>query len=77
MIAKLHLASVTSLEGGQEQLSFYAVTNKPLGPNGENEDNTFARYTPSASLQMTISNPELVGKFKPGQNFYVRFEEAD
>lgn len=47
--------------------------NKPFGPNGESEDNTFARYTPSGELSLDITNPELVGKIQPGQTFYVDF----
>ena len=58
----------------QENLKFHAVSgDKPYGPNGENEDNTFARYTPMASLEMSILNPELFGKFKEGDAFYVDF----
>lgn len=47
------------------------------GPNGESEDNTFARFTPSGSLSLTINNPDLLGKIKPGQKFYVDFTLAD
>lgn len=39
------------------------------------EDNTFAKYTPSADFHMTISNPNLRGKFHVGQQFYVDFSE--
>lgn len=45
--------------------------NQPFGPNGESEDNSFARWTPTGSMQMTVTNPALFGAFKPGQKFYV------
>lgn len=62
----------------QENLSFSAVTGTdPFGPKGESEDNTYARYTPMASLNMTINNPELLGQFKVGDRFYVDFTPAD
>jgi hypothetical protein len=47
--------------------------NKPFGPNGENEDNTFSRYTPSGELKLCITNPNLHGKIYEGQEFYVHF----
>ena len=47
--------------------------DKPFGDKGESEDNTFARFTPSGSLSLTVNNPDLLGKIKPGQKFYVDF----
>lgn len=61
---------------GAEQISMAPVCAKPFGPNGESEDNTYARYTPSGALNLTITNPDLVGTFKQGQTFYVDFSEA-
>jgi len=49
--------------------------NKPFGPNGESEDNTYARYSPSGELKLTITNPSLAGQIKPGQTFYLDFTE--
>lgn len=49
----------------------------PYGPQGESEDNTFARYTPSGSLQLSITNPDLVGKIQPGDTFYVDFTKVE
>lgn len=37
------------------------------------EDNTYAEATPSASMTIQITNKNLLGKFKPGQQFYVDF----
>lgn len=77
MRAKMQINSVTQFQGGQEKLELSCVTgNKPFGPSGESEDNTFARYSPSGGLNITISNPDLYGKFKPGQKFYIDFTEA-
>jgi hypothetical protein len=50
--------------------------NKPFGPNGESEDNTFARYSPSGELTISITNPNLLGKFNPGDPFYLDFTPA-
>jgi len=79
MRAKMQVSSVKRLVGADggvasEELSFYPVCGTaPFGPNGESEDNTFARYTPSGSVTLAVNNPDLHGKFKPGQKFYVDF----
>jgi hypothetical protein len=36
---------------------------------------SFAKWTPGGEIQMSISNPELVEKFKVGQEFLINFEE--
>jgi len=83
MRAKLRLQSVEQLSNGlapgvtAEKLTFSAVCSKGFGPNGESEDNTFARYTPTASLTMHVNNPDLIGKFVPGASYYVDFTPAD
>jgi len=78
MRAKMQVQSVEQLQGGHENLKMAPVCGSaPFGPNGESEDNTFARYTPGGSLLLTVNNPDLVGTFKPGQKFYVDFTEAE
>jgi hypothetical protein len=47
------------------------------GADGKDEDNSYARWTPSADLTMYINNPELLGRFKPGVKMYVNFESVD
>jgi len=78
MRAKVRCASVTHYGAdNQETLEFNAVPKSGSYPaDGTDEDNTFARFTPSATFRMTITNPDLIGKFKPGQKFYVDFTEA-
>ena len=58
----------------QETVQFHAVA-KTHGYDGIglDEDNTFAKYSPSASLEITIANPALIGVYKPGDTFYVDF----
>ena len=77
MRAKLQIASVVSGEG-YEQLKLTAVCKSGGYPaDGSDEDNSFAKWTPTANLEMTINNPALHGKFKQGQKFYVDFTEAE
>ena len=69
MRAKVVLESVVSTVYN-DTIKCSAVTNGTL------EDNTFSNYTPSFSFEMTITNPDLMGKLKPGMRFYVDFTEA-
>jgi hypothetical protein len=76
MRAKMQVQSVTRQQGS-EQLKLSAVCGKaPFGKEGESKDNTYARWTPSGELSLTVTNPALLGKFNPGQKFYLDFTEA-
>lgn len=75
MRAKMRLTQVSG-SGQVEVLHFSAVCSNSYPADGSDENNTFAKWTPSADLTMTINNPALVGKFQPGQTFYVDFTEA-
>lgn len=77
MRAKMKVESVQHFEKG-EQLTMRAVSKSGQYPeDGKDEDNSFARFTPSAELNMYISNPDLEGSFKPGDTFYVDFTKAE
>lgn len=60
-----------------ETLSMSPVC-KPEGydATGLDDDNTFAKWSPSGSLTLYVANPNLWGKFKVGQKFYTDFTEA-
>jgi hypothetical protein len=45
--------------------------------DGSDEDQQFAKYSPSASLQITVANPALIGKFEGGDKFYLDFVPID
>jgi len=77
MRAKMKVAAVVN-HGGCETLTFYAVSKSDGYPaDGSDENNTFAKWTPTAELNMTITNPALIGKFTVGQEFYVDFTLVD
>ncbi len=77
MRAKMQVQSVTKHHGGAETVKMSAVTGKgPFGAEGASEDNTYARYTPSGSVELNVNNPALAGKIEPGKKFYVDFTEA-
>lgn len=76
MRAMLQVQSIKQMQHAEE-LTMTAVSGKePFGAKGESEENAYARYTPSGTLTLTITNPGLHGAFKPGQKFYVDFHEV-
>ncbi len=76
MRAKLKIESIERYEGC-ENLVFRAVCANEYGEDGADENNTFARFTPAADLSMSITNPDLMGKYEVGQEFYVDFTLLD
>lgn len=76
MRAKFTVQCIQKYEGG-ENLNFSAVCPDKFGENGENEDNDFARWTPSGNLSMSVTNPDLLGKFNEGEKYYLDFTKAD
>jgi hypothetical protein len=60
-----------------ERIDMIAVGNCPYPPDGSDEDNTYAHYSPQANFSITIANPALIGKFAYGDKFYVDFTKAD
>lgn len=78
MRAKFSVASITKHSDTCETIHFSAVCKSDGYPaDGVDEDNSFARWTPSASCQIQITNPDLIGKFAPGDKFYVDFTKAE
>ena len=59
-----------------ETLHMHAVAAKSYPADGSDEDNTYAKWSPGANLQMNVANPNLWGKFKHGDKFYVDFTPA-
>jgi hypothetical protein len=75
MRAKMKIVSVLR-QWSSEVLSMAAVSANMYPADGSDENNTFAKWTPNADLHMTITNPELIGKFDPGMEFYVDFSQV-
>lgn len=78
MRAKVAIRDVTKpYEGAEEVRMVPVVSNENFGPNGESENNTYSRWTPSGEIKLTITNPALHGQFTTGQEFYVDFTPAE
>jgi hypothetical protein len=77
MRAKFIVSTVTKHAGPSEVVKFNAVAKSSAYPaDGSDEDNTYAKWSPSAECSISITNPALHGKFEPGQKFYVDFTPA-
>lgn len=71
-----HFSDPERTKVSSEALTMHAVCATKYEGEGADEDNTYARYSPSAQLTINIANPELFGKFKAGDRFYVDFTPA-
>jgi hypothetical protein len=77
MRAKLRIATITQMESC-EVLKMNAVARSSQYPeDGSDEDNTYAKFSPQATFDITVANPALLGKFKAGEKYYVDFTLAD
>lgn len=57
-----------------EELTFYPVARNDSYPDdGSDEDNTYAKFSPSGEFRLTVANPALIGKFSVGETYYVDF----
>lgn len=45
--------------------------------DGHDDDNTFARWSPSGSLTLYVANPNLWGKYAVGTKHYLDFTSAE
>lgn len=74
MRAKVRVTAVRKDSGDQETLTFnFPAKDGPYPADGSDEDQQFARYSPSGSLSLTVANPNLIGKFPVGSTFYLDF----
>ncbi len=76
--AKVYVESVKLHMGGNEEVQFRAIAKTGgYAEDGLDENNTYARYSPSADFRLMIANPALFGQFKPNQYYYVDFTPAE
>lgn len=60
-----------------ETLYFNAVSRSDSYPDdGTDENNTYAKFSPSGQLALTVANPALIGKFAEGEEYYLDFTLA-
>ncbi len=70
MRAKMQIQSITREIGGYRET---VVMSAVYGGSTNDEDNSFAKTTPSGKIELAIANKELHGVYQPGDTFYVDF----
>lgn len=70
--AKFKLNAITDMAGwSAKKMVFDAVCN-----SSTEENKSFAKYTPSGRLEITVDNPSALEQFKLGGYYYLDFSEA-
>lgn len=87
MRAKFRVSSVTppvvEVKPGEniapaQTIQAYPVARSDGYPaDGSDENNSFAKWSPSGSLSLTVVNPALSNTIKEGDVFYVDFTRAE
>ena len=77
MRAKVTLTEVNLFQESDRIKMVPVCRSTPYPSDGSDEDNTFAKFSPSGSFELTIANPALVGQFRPGQKYYVDFTPVE
>ena len=64
---KFRVESVTRFASAYEQIKLSAVYDDGISK----ENASFAASTPSGALEITVTNPAVIGKFVPGDYYYL------
>lgn len=75
MRAKVKITSIVQHET-HEDMTMNPVYANSYPDDGVDENNSFARFTPSGEIKLTVNNPDLRGKFNAGDEYYVDFQKA-
>lgn len=77
MRAKFRIGHIEKHSEQCETLHMNAVAKSNGYPaDGSDEDNTYAKFSPSGRLEIQIANPALIGKFAVGEVYYLDFTKA-
>jgi len=75
MRAKVMITGIEKQGDSQEKLTFnFPAKDGAYPADGSDEDQQFAKFSPSGALSLTVANPNLLGKFAVGDKFYLYFE---
>lgn len=70
ILAKFKVGSTTDYGNNNLNVKMSPVVN------GSEENKSFSIYTPSGSIEMHITNPDVLGFFEAGKEYYVEFKPA-
>ena len=63
--------SVTDFGNNHQQVNMRAIWT------GHPDDNNYSQATPSGNITLTVTNPYLVGNYKPGKTYNVVITEYE
>lgn len=77
MRAKFTIISVERFSSGETLKMKPVCKAGGYPPDGSDEDNTFAKFSPGGSLEILVANPALIGTFTPGDTYYLDFTKVE
>lgn len=66
-----------TIKSGETLTMFPVCKSGGYPADGTDEDNTYARWSPSGSLTLFIANPNLWGKYAVNEKMYLDFSPAE
>lgn len=64
---------VTKLQGGSEEITLRAEYSE----HDDEEARAFALATPVGDMSFLNTNPDVIGRFEPGDEYFVTLEKRD
>jgi hypothetical protein len=82
MRAKVRVNTLNKIQNndgstGGISMRFVGVSKPKYDESGLDEDNTYAKFSPSVDFGIWIANPALFDAFELGQTYYVDFIPAE
>lgn len=71
LLAKFKVGSVTDFGNNNVKANLSAVTND------KEANKSFSIFTPSANLDIHITNPEALGFFQAGEEYEITFKKVE
>lgn len=76
ILCKFEVVGLIRNDEHTQNVRLMAVTEKPFDKDGNSDDNLFARWTPTGSLDLFVTNPDVIGFFVGGERYYVLIQNA-
>lgn len=77
MRAKFRINYIERKYEGYEILYMCPVAASKYPADGSDENNTYAKFSPSGQMTLTIANPDLIGKFNENEEYYLDFTKVN
>jgi len=75
--AKMKVMAITPFHSSDPNGVCAEVRLMPVVNDGNAENATWSKYTPSGDVRLTITNPAAIDAFELGKSYFVDFTPAD